>query len=183
MDWDHPWAEAVGAAGDAPVVRVPAAPTDPAAVRGMFAQHPTGIVAICAEVDGARHGMIATSFTVGVSFTPPLVLFSAQLSSRTWPEIARAGTIGVSVLGAGNAAVVSAMSSRSGERFSQVRVARTEGGAVLVDGARMWLECRVHMTGEMGDHRLVVLEVLGGSSQRQVPPLTYHDGAVTPLTA
>lgn len=181
MSWDHPWAEAIDPADDAPLVSVPRAPTDPAAVRGMFAQHPTGIVAICAELDGVRHGMIATSFTVGVSFSPPLVLFSAQRSSRTWPEIGRAATIGVSVLGADNAPVVKAMSSRSGDRFAHVRVARTQGGAVFIDGARLWLECRVHATSELGDHLVVVLEVLGGSGRPNIRPLTYHDGAIRPL--
>lgn len=151
--------------------------------RAEFAQHPTGIVAICADVAGIRHGMVATSFTVGVSFAPPLVLFSAQKSSRTWPEIARAETIGVSVLGADNAPVVRAMSSRSGDRFAEVRVARTDGGAVLVEGARLWLECRLHAVTEAGDHLLVVLEVLGASSDRHIRPLTYHDGAVTALSA
>ncbi|MDY0830181.1 flavin reductase family protein [Microbacterium sp. BG28] len=183
MTWNHPWAEIVpGPDGTARTV-LPAAPTDADAVRDMFAQHPTGIAAICALTPEGPQAMVATSFALGISFAPPLVLFSAQQSSRTWPLIAGAAHIGVSVLGEENAAAVRTLASRSGDRFAGLVTAQTDGGAILIDGARMWLECRVHSDEPLGDHRLIVLEVLGGSSHRGTAPLIYHDGGVGSLAA
>ncbi len=178
MSWTHPWADFVVDTEAARIRRVvvPAAPDDPGALRGMFAQHPTGIAAICAQRDGAPHGMIATSFSVGASFEPPLVLFSAQRSSRSWPRIAESAHVGVSVLAEANTPTVARLASRSGERFAGVEIAVSDAGAVFVVGARLWLECRVVSQQELGDHTLVVLEVVGASSSADASPLVYHDG-------
>ena len=178
--WTHPWAdfELEHDDGSVPVVTVPAAPVDPVALRGMFSQHPSGIAAICAELDGTPHGMVATSFSVGASFDPPLVLFSAQGDSGTWPRLATAPRLGVSVLAEVNAAAVRRLASRRGDRFADVGIARSRDGAVFVAGARLWLECRLVSQQPLGDHTLVVLQVLGASSLADAAPLVYHDGEV-----
>ena len=180
MSWTHPWADFVLERTDdgIPVVVMPPAPSSPLALRGMFSQHPTGIAAICAELDGTPHGMVATSFSVGASFDPPLALFSAQKDSRTWPRLASAPRIGVSILAEGNADAVRRLASRQGNRFADLDIARSPDGAVFVAGARLWLECRVVSEQELGDHTLVVLEVLGSSSLADASPLIYHDGQV-----
>lgn len=178
--WTHPWSEfeLEPDDGSVPFVSVPPAPLDPAALRGMFAQHPTGIAAICAEAEGSPHGMVATSFSVGASFDPPLVLFSVHAGSRTWPRLAAARRLGVSVLAETNAAAVRRLASRRGDRFEGVGITRSRDGAVFVAGARLWLECRLVSQQPLGDHTLVVLEVLGASSLEDAVPLVYHDGQV-----
>ncbi|MFT4122636.1 MAG: flavin reductase family protein [Microbacteriaceae bacterium] len=178
--WTHPWADVVldRDDGSIPVVAVPPAPSDPAAVRGMFAQLPTGIAAICAEVDGTPQGMVATSLSVGASFAPPLALLAVQRESRTWPRIAAAPRLGVSVLAEANAAAVRALASREGDRFAGVDIARSREGAAFVRGARLWLECRIVSEQELGDHRAIVLEVLGASSLAGASPLVYLAGRV-----
>ncbi|TDT33579.1 flavin reductase (DIM6/NTAB) family NADH-FMN oxidoreductase RutF [Naumannella halotolerans] len=178
MSWDHPWAESALPLDQdhPPVAIVPPVPTDPAALRGMFAQHPDGITAVAACPDGATPvGMVVTSFSVGISFDPPLVLFSAQSSSRTWRQLAGASRLGVSVLAAQHAVAVRQLASRSGDRFAGIDIHRTESGAVFVDGARLWLECSIYSETEVGDHRLVLLEVHSASSHRTAAPLIYHD--------
>ena len=72
---------------------------DPQLLRTTFSYFPSGVVALAAEVEGAREGLVASSFTVGVSMDPPLVLFSVQNTSTTWPVLKRAERIGISVLG------------------------------------------------------------------------------------
>jgi flavin reductase (DIM6/NTAB) family NADH-FMN oxidoreductase RutF len=178
--WTHPWAEfdVTLDNGPVPTVVVPSVPTDLAALRGMFAQHPTGIAAICAELGGVAHGMVATSFSVGASFEPPLVLFSAQNNSKSWPRLAAAPQIGVSVLSADNAVAVRRLASRLGDRFDGVHISRNRLGAIFVVGARLWLDCRVVSQLPLGDHTLVALEVLGSSSLPTAVPLVYHDGKV-----
>ena len=55
----------------------------PNALRQAFGRFPSGIAALCAEIDGAPQGIVASSFTVGVSMDPPLVMFAVQNASRT----------------------------------------------------------------------------------------------------
>lgn len=51
------------------------------ALREAYSHFPQGVVLLAAEVDGVRHGLLASTFTVGVSLTPPLVSVAVQRSS------------------------------------------------------------------------------------------------------
>lgn len=82
---------------------------------------PAGVVALSATVHGERQVMIASSFSVGVSYEPSLVLFSVQKSSSTWPKIKDAPLIGVSVMGEDHNPVCRQLASRDkSKRFNGV---------------------------------------------------------------
>jgi len=182
MSWEHPWAEHALPLGDEVgaerLVRLPAAPSDVVAVRDMFSQHPVGLAAICAQREGEPVGMVVSSFALGISFDPALVLFSVQQDSKTWPRMAGASRIGVSVLAEEHRGAVRTLASRSGDRFADVTLHKSEQDALFIEGARLWLECSVHSESDLGDHRLVVLTVEGASSRRVASPLIYFDGQV-----
>lgn len=118
--------------------------------------------------------MVASSFSVGASFSPPMVMFSVQNSSTTWPVLAAAGRIGVSVLGSEQTQACIQLASCSRDRFEGLSIRSTELGAVLIDGAPMWLECEVVNTAPAGDHRVVVLQVHGMRVDSERMPLVYH---------
>ena len=63
---------------------------DPARLREAFGVFPSGVVAVAAEVDGELVGLAASSFT-SVSLEPALVSFSVANTSKTWPDLRRAG--------------------------------------------------------------------------------------------
>lgn len=148
---------------------------DPAQVRGAMGRFPSGVAALCAVVDGRRIGMVASSFSAGVSYSPPMVMFSVQNSSTTWPELRRAPRIGVSVLGDNQSAECMRLASRSGDRFAGLDVTETDGGALLIDGATMWLDCEIVATTPAGDHQIVVLQVSSMSIDAARVPLVYHE--------
>ena len=64
-------------------------PADGDGLRRAFANFPSGVVAVCAEVDGVPHGLAVSTF-VPVSLDPPLVSFCVQNSSSTWPRLDKA---------------------------------------------------------------------------------------------
>lgn len=147
---------------------------DAAELRAAFGRFPSGIAALCAEVGGEKHGFVASSFSVGVSFDPPLVLFSVQNTSGTWPRLRQARRIGVSVLGRGHAEACRQLASRSGDRFVGVDVTTTETGAILLHGSAVWMECEVMSETPAGDHRIVLLEVKELRVDSDMEPLVYH---------
>lgn len=57
---------------------VSAAALDPLELRAAFAQFPQGIVVVGAEINGSPQGLVASTFTVGVSLEPPLVTFAVN---------------------------------------------------------------------------------------------------------
>jgi flavin reductase (DIM6/NTAB) family NADH-FMN oxidoreductase RutF len=151
--------------------------SDPAVIRKAFGRFPSGIAALSALVDGVPTGIVASSFSVGASFDPPLVMFSVQNSSTTWPTLRRHGRIGVSVLGSEHAELCYQLASRSGDRFAGVPTMSTDEGALFIHGSVLWLDCDILSETAAGDHQIVLLEVRALKVDSGQEPLIYH-GAI-----
>lgn len=155
----------------------------PDSLRRAFGRFPSGVAALCAVVDGQPQGIVASSFTVGVSLEPPLVMFAVQNSSRTWPLLAGAQRIGVSVLGSGHEQVCRQIASRNGDRFAGLDVHTDSSGALFLDRAALWLECSVENTVPAGDHQVVLLRVHRYSTHGEFhEPLVFHGSGFRNLT-
>jgi flavin reductase (DIM6/NTAB) family NADH-FMN oxidoreductase RutF len=147
----------------------------PAALRQAFGRFPSGIAALCAQIDGTPNGIVASSFTVGVSMEPPLVMFAVQNTSRTWPVLRGADRIGVSILGTEHDGVCRQIASRTGDRFAGLELHTSDGGAVFLEQAALWLDCSVENEVPAGDHQVVLLRVHGFSTHDSAhEPLVFH---------
>jgi flavin reductase (DIM6/NTAB) family NADH-FMN oxidoreductase RutF len=146
---------------------------DSQTLRNAFGCFPTGVTAICAVIDGEPVGMAASSFT-SVSLDPALVLVCIQNSSATWRKLRNAPRIGVSVLGEEHDRACSQLAAKSGDRFERLEWLTTEGGAVLLEGAAVSLDCSVVEEIAAGDHQLVLLKIETLKFQPAVSPLVFH---------
>jgi flavin reductase (DIM6/NTAB) family NADH-FMN oxidoreductase RutF len=57
----------------------------------------------------------------------------------------------------------------------------TGSGAVLVEGASLWLDCEVHDELPAGDHEIVLLRITAVHPRPEVPPLVFHGSRFTAL--
>ena len=149
---------------------------DPAALRQAFGVFPTGVVALAAEVDGVPVGLAASSFT-SVSLDPPLVSVSVARTSKTWPDLRRAGRYGVTVLADHHGTVCRQLSGPVDERFAGVEVTVTEDGAVTLDEGLVRFDCSLYREVEAGDHVIVLLRVHAvehGAEDDAGHPLVFH---------
>lgn len=144
-------------------------------LRRAFSGFPCGIASVAALIDGEPTVLIVSSFTVGVSQDPPLVLFAVQNDSTTWPLLRGAGRVGVSVLGEGHAATARQLAAKDRRlRFAGVETVTTPNGAILLTQAPVWLECALEHTYPAGDHEIVVLRVVGLEIDFDHNPLIWH---------
>lgn len=156
----------------------------PDVLRNAFAQHPSGIAALCTIVDGKPQGIVASSFTVGVSMDPPLVMFAVQNTSRTWPVVRASQRIGVSILGESHDGVCRQIASKSGDRFAGLRLDSTDDGALFLHEAALWLDCSVEQEIPAGDHHVVLLRVHGHATHEGAnAPLVFHGSSFRTLKA
>lgn len=145
------------------------------ALREAFSHFPQGMVLVAAEIDGVRHGLIASTFTVGVSLDPPLVSLAVQHSSRTWPALHEHGYLGVTVLGRTQAPFARQLSATDRERrFDGIDVTVDPHGALTLHHAPAWMTVRVYDQMRAGDHDLVLLEVLSIDSAADAEAMVFH---------
>ncbi|WP_432506299.1 flavin reductase family protein [Kineococcus arenarius] len=155
---------------------------DPSALRSTFALFPSGVAALSAVVDGEPVVLVASSFQVGISADPPLVLFAVQHTSTSWPRLRNAPRLGVSVLGEAHDAVARQLASRAADRFAGVETTTTPTGAHLVHGAPVWMECSIHSEVPAGDHDVVLLQVHATGTAPDTEPLVWHGSSFRALT-
>jgi len=146
---------------------------DDATLRRVFGCFPSGVIAVCASVDGEPLGMAASSFTT-VSVAPPLVSICVQNSSTTWPRLRRRERLGISVLAEHHGDACLSLSRKVGDRFAGVRWTELANGAVIVHEATAWLDCRLHSELPAGDHTIALLEICELSADPDTPPLVFH---------
>ncbi|WP_067885493.1 flavin reductase family protein [Nocardia vaccinii] len=157
-------------------------PADAAGLRGAFAFFPSGVVTVCAEIDGVRHGLAVSTF-VPVSLDPPLVSFCVQNSSSTWPLLSQASHLGLSLLGTDQQDTARSFGSRTGDRFAGVRLHRGTGHAVFVEGASAWIEGTLHAQVPAGDHQVVLVHVRRSATRADIDPLVFHGSRYRRLRA
>lgn len=143
------------------------------ALREAYGYFPTGVVAVCAELDGERVGMAASSF-VPVSMEPPLVACCVQHTSRTWPRLRESPRVGISVLGEAHDQAVRTLAAKTGDRFAGLTTETHDGGALFVHGASVWMNTFVSQEVTAGDHLIVVLEIDDLWVRSGVAPIVFH---------
>lgn len=151
-------------------------------LRTTFSYFPSGVVALAAEIDGEREGLVASSFTVGVSMEPPLVSFSVQNSSTTWPSLKKAERIGISVLGETHGQTARQIAAKDKTtRFENLELEKSDDGALFVHGSPVWLETKAYAEYPAGDHTLILLEVTALYTDSEIEPLIFHGSAFKQL--
>lgn len=145
------------------------------AFRRSLGAFPTGVVAVCALVDDEPVGMSMNSFT-SISLDPPLVSVSVARTSTSWPRLATAARIGVSVLGSDQGALCRKLSARAPDRLTDVDWHAEHDSAIFIAGAALWLSCSVHSAFDGGDHEVLLLEVHSMRLHEGVEPLVFHNG-------
>jgi flavin reductase (DIM6/NTAB) family NADH-FMN oxidoreductase RutF len=159
----------------------PALPGSPE-VRTVFGRYAASVGAICAVVDQTPVGIVATSLAVGISYDPPMITFSIRKESSTWPTLRTAPRLGVSVLADHQAGHCWNIAGPAEKRFDGCDLHETGDGALFLTDAMSWFDCRLVEEVEVGDHLVVILELLEVGHDRGTAPLIFLDGKFHALT-
>ena len=148
---------------------------DAAAFRAALGQWPTGVALVTTVIDGAWHGVTASSFS-SVSLDPPLVSVCLARTAFIHDFVAGSGVFGVTVLGKDQAGLGQrfARYDPALDRFADEAWETARSGAPLLSSALSWLDCEVRSAFEGGDHTIFVGEVLAAATPRTTSPLLYH---------
>ena len=161
----------------------PTVPVDAETLRHAMRQWATGVTVVTSVHEGRAHGMTVTSFT-SVSLTPPQILISLDLVTRTYELVKASRIFGLSVLRAGQEHISDRFAGRLGDepdRLAGLDTFTMVTGAPLLRDAIAHFDSRVIATFTSGTHTIFIGEVLAARSDEGAPPLLYYDRDYHPL--
>lgn len=120
----------------------------------------TGVTVVTALEEGKPVGFTCQSF-VSLSLDPPLVALAPAKSSTSWPRMAKAGSFCVNVLAEQQQELCRRFAVSGGDKFVGVDWHPSDdGGAPVIQGSLVSVNCRVELIHDAGDHELVIGRVL-----------------------
>jgi unspecific monooxygenase len=145
------------------------------ALRATLGRFATGVaVATARHADGRPCGLTINSFA-SVSLDPPLVLWSLASAAASLAVFRAARFHAINVLAAAQAALSRRFSARDVDRFHGVAWRGGPFGTVLLDGALAHIVCRPRELREVGDHTMLLSDVVFFRDSAG-DPLVFHAG-------
>lgn len=124
--------------------------------REIFGRLPTGVTAIT----GTPHDDKPLGFIVGtfqsLSMDPPLVAFSVDKSSSTWPWIRSLEEFTANILSTDQLPICKALSRKGPDKFDGLAYEKSPLGTPKFPASTAWIHCRVLHEIVAGDHYVVV---------------------------
>jgi 3-hydroxy-9,10-secoandrosta-1,3,5(10)-triene-9,17-dione monooxygenase reductase component len=145
---------------------------------------PSGVCVVTAISRRRPAGMTAGSVTT-LSVAPMLVALTLRPASQTLATVRAGGRFGVNLMSARHRELALRFASqRAGEEKYAGVPHRLHAGVPVLDDARAWLVCGLHSARPVGDHVLVIGDVIAISPVRPADPaLITHHGRLTALPA
>ena len=150
-----------------------------AELRRVLGHFATGVTVITGlGSSGEPVGFACQSFA-SVSLDPPLVLFCAAHTGRSWPRIRDTGTFCVNVLNHGQADLIERFGSASGSRFEGLEWDPSPDGAPALRGVLMRVHGAVEQVHAAGDHDVAIGRVLALEDGEPGRPMLFYRGRLT----
>ncbi|KWX57187.1 hypothetical protein ASJ79_12290 [Mycobacterium sp. NAZ190054] len=151
-------------------------------LRGVVGGFCSGITVVTGMENQRPFGMTCQSF-FSLSLNPPLIVFSPQLTSTTYPHLRKTGDIVVNILAEEQHPLGRQFARSGADKFSGVAWQPAGNGAPLLSGTVAAVECTIVDEQIVGDHYLVVARVTGLHEAREQRPLLYFRSTFARLGA
>jgi flavin reductase (DIM6/NTAB) family NADH-FMN oxidoreductase RutF len=135
----------------------------------------TGVTVLTTvDEQGTKWGMTASSFN-SISLEPPLISISIGDHTPSHSAFTNCTEFGVSILAVDQTHIARQFATRADDKFAGAPIANTPHDTPVLDGGAAWLICRPKQVLEVGDHSVIIAEVVACDVSDQ-EPLAYHRG-------
>lgn len=149
---------------------------EPREFRRALGNFPTGVVAVTTlDGQGQPLAMIIGSFA-SISLEPPLVGFWVDRTSKRQEILRQATYFCVNILAADQDGLCRQIAKSGGETLSGVDWSPDANGCPAIRGVIATIHCRRHQILAVGDHDLIVGDVLSLSPATGRTPLLFFKG-------
>jgi flavin reductase (DIM6/NTAB) family NADH-FMN oxidoreductase RutF len=149
---------------------------EPEIFRRALALFPTGVTVVTSVGDAGPSGATANAVT-SLSIDPPMMLACLDRGSRTLRSVRASGLFAVNVLAAGQGELARRFSGKDPEARKWEGIDwQVRDGSPRIEGALVWIRCRLRDLIDGGDHLIVTGAVLRVQAT-EGEPLIFHRGA------
>ncbi|HET7489546.1 MAG TPA: flavin reductase family protein [Acidimicrobiales bacterium] len=149
---------------------------DDARFRQVLGHFCTGVAVITAVDDGEPVGFTAQSL-LSVSLDPPLVGVCPARTSNSWPRIRTAGVFCANVLADDQETLARTFATRGADKFRGIGwTPSAVTGSPVLDGILAWVDARVVVEHDGGDHVVVLARVVDLGVRDSGGPLLFYRG-------
>lgn len=149
---------------------------DPLQFRRALGNFATGVTIVTAQnAQGEKVGVTANSFN-SVSLDPPLILWSIDKKSSSFPVFEQATHFAVNILSGSQIDLSNKFSRRNIDKFLDTQFRHGAGLTPILDNCSAIFECERHQIIEGGDHWIMIGKVVNFHDEGR-SPLLYHQGA------
>ena len=130
------------------------------------------------------HNMMTAEWTHHVSYAPSLIMLNIHDYDATYENIKESKEFGVNIAGFDQNMLVNISGTNSGKKVDKIKVLEELGirfykakkiDTLMIDGASMNAECKLIKSEKIGDHIMLIGEVIEVSATDK-QPLIYHNG-------
>jgi 3-hydroxy-9,10-secoandrosta-1,3,5(10)-triene-9,17-dione monooxygenase reductase component len=147
--------------------------------RDALSRFATGVTVVTGIEDEQPVGFTCQSF-MSLSIDPPYVAVAPARTSTTWPRIARAGSFCVNMLAEDQQDLAQGFARSGGDKFTGIEWAPAPmTGAPVITGCQAWVDCRVELVHDAGDHELILGRVLDLGVSDAAPLIFYRSSFAT----
>lgn len=138
----------------------------------LFGNHPGGVAVI--TVGGSRPAGFTATSVISVSAVPPLLVFSINKTSSSWPIVADAQSAVVHFLSRNDRALADRFATSGIDRFAGLKYSELASGEPLITDVETWAQGTLVNRVEVGSSVLFVLQIESSSASPNHQPLVYR---------
>ena len=150
---------------------------DETAKKNILRQIPYGLYVIGVK-DGASHHAFTGSWFSQCSMKPPRVMLGVRHGTHSLDMIRHGKVFSVNWMSKEDKKVLEQFfkaTPATGDRFGDLTYRIQKTGAPVLDKALSYIECEVVHIHEVGDHSIVIGEVVNAEIRSDQPPLVMGD--------
>jgi 3-hydroxy-9,10-secoandrosta-1,3,5(10)-triene-9,17-dione monooxygenase reductase component len=141
-------------------------------VLGHFA---TGVTVVTSTDEVGPVGFTCQAFS-SLSLDPPLVFLAPGRTSESWPRIESSGVFCVNILTEDQEDLCRVFSTKGSHKFEGVGWRSGVLGVPILADVLAWVECRLEVTHDGGDHLMAVGRAEHMGVSHGLPLLFYRGG-------
>jgi flavin reductase (DIM6/NTAB) family NADH-FMN oxidoreductase RutF len=163
------------------VSSAPSGEIDPVGLRKALASFLTGVTVVT-TVDSSDHpwGMTANSFT-SVSLDPPLILVCIDCRAGSYGAFQTSKGFAVNVLADSQLDIAQRFASKRPDKFAGLIPTYGRSGAPIFEESVAWLDCRTFEARTVGDHLMLIGQVVDFARHPR-RPLGFCQGGYVSLS-